>query len=112
MRFLNNPDKTRFILVRIGFSFRKILGEGRRIELVVDHSITAEKAAVRDLVPFCDQMGRDEDRFAASRFEVQRFLQSFAPTRIETQTRFIEEKHWRIGEEQVRHSEPLAHASR
>jgi hypothetical protein len=82
-----------------------------RIEFAFDHSLAAEQTAVGHAVPFGDQMRRHEHGFSALRFEVERFLQSFAPAGIETQSRFVEQEHRCISQQKKCNAEPLPHAA-
>ena len=74
-------------------------------------AVAAKQAAMRDVVPFRDQMRGDEHGLAALRFEAKRFLQSFSPAGIETQARFVEQKNRCIGQQQEGDAEPLTHAA-
>ncbi len=63
---------------------------------------------MRDVVPFPDQMRGDEHRLSALRFEAKGLLlKPFSPARIETQSRFVEQQHRRIGEQKQGEAEPL-----
>src|SRR5262245_43678761 len=67
-----------------GFRFVEIVWQIGRMELAFDLPVAAKQAAMRDFVPFRDQMRGHEHALAAPGFEAQRFLKSFAPARIET----------------------------
>src|ERR1035441_9381058 len=102
-----NDGKMRLInrrsLVRIGrdlFHFVEIVREVCRIEFTLDFPIATKQAAMRDVVLFSHQMRGDKDGLAAFGFKAKRVLQSLSPARIETQARFIEQQHWRVGQEQ------------
>jgi hypothetical protein len=79
--------------VRIGrdpFHFVEILRKICRIEFTLDFPSATKQAAMRDVVPFPDQMRGNKDGLAAFGFKAKRVLQSLSPARIETQARFIE----------------------
>ena len=97
--------------MRDRFQFVEIVRQICRIEFAFDFSVATKEAAVRNVVPFRDQMRGDEHCLAALRFEAKRLLQSFAPGRIETQARFVEQQDRRVGQKQQGQAEPLTRAA-
>src|SRR5262249_51922040 len=67
---------------------------------------------MRDVIPFADQVSGQQNCFAALGFELERVLKAFAPRRIETQSRFVEQQHRRIGQKQKRKPKSLPRATR
>src|SRR6266508_3747111 len=114
---LANNGKVRFIdcrscgrAVRDPFHFVEIVRQICWIEFAFDFSVATKEAAVRNIVPFPDQMRGDKHCLAALRFKTKRLLQSFAPGRIKTQARFVQQQHGRVRQKQQGEAEPLTRA--
>src|SRR6476469_5411438 len=87
-------------VVRDRFQFVEIVRQICWIEFAFDFAVATKEATVRNVVPFADQMRGHEHGCAALCFKTKRLLQSFAPGRIKTQARFIEQQHRCVGQKQ------------
>ena len=79
------------------------------IEFAFDSAAVTEQAALRDAIPFRDQVRGHEHRFTARRFGVEHFLESLAPAGIKAEPGFVEQKDGRVRQKEKRDSESLAH---